>query len=333
MKYFITGAAGFIGSAVSSSLAIAGNTVIGIDNFSDYYSKELKKQRVNDLLLPVGVRVMDYDVSEYDALSHIIQIEKPDFVLHFAAQAGVRIPLNQTQKYIKSNLEGFANVLQVIVENEIPDFIYSSSSSVYGDFAKIPFSEMDLNLRPNSFYGATKLSNELLTPTLLQGSKTRARGIRLFTVYGPWGRPDMAYFRILTAALKETEFDLFGDGNVERDFTYIEDVVSIVLKLSENLQNKDIGFHDICNIGGGRPLSINYLIEEIAKVTSMPINVQRKSRNHGDSVKTMADSNYLESLIGIHAFTSLENGLEKFYNWCAAPKNFDQLEDWVKSTK
>jgi len=276
---------------------------------------------------------MELDVSENDTLSHTIQIEKPDFVLHFAAQAGVRIPLNQTQKYIKSNLEGFANVLQVIVENEVPDFIYASSSSVYGDIAKIPFSELDLNLKPNSFYGATKLSNELLTPTLVQRSKTRARGIRLFTVYGPWGRPDMAYFRILTAALTGSEFVLFGDGNVERDFTYIDDVVSIVTKLSKDLQKRNIGFHDICNIGGGRPISINYLIQEISKIANKSIGIQRKSRNFGDSAKTMADSNYLESLIGNQVFTSIENGLEKFHNWCLASNNLNQLEDWVKSTK
>ena len=329
MKYFITGAAGFIGSAVSSSLAIAGNTVIGIDNFSDYYSKELKKQRVNDLLLPVGVRVMEYDVSEYDALSHIIQIEKPDFVLHFAAQAGVRIPLNQTQKYIKSNLEGFANVLQVIVENEIPDFIYASSSSVYGDFAKIPFSEMDLNLRPNSFYGATKLANELLVSTVIRNSCTKARGLRFFSVYGPWGRPDMAYFRIISSALTGSDFKLFGDGSIERDFTYIDDVVNLVPKLFEELNKHAFGFADVVNLGGGRPVSINKLVEAVERVTNIKITPSWAQSHTGDMKRTMSNPAYLEKLTSTSSFTNLTEGIKEAISWANQPAIKSKLEKWI----
>lgn len=333
MKYLITGAAGFIGSSISNSLAIDGNSVVGIDNFSDYYSKDLKNERVEKLLSPTGVKFIENDISEFMSINQIFQKEKPDFVIHLAAQAGVRIPLSQSQKYVKSNLVGFANVLQITVENEIPNFIYASSSSVYGDIAKIPYSELDYNLKPNSFYGATKLSNELLTPTLVHRSKTRARGLRLFTVYGPWGRPDMAYFRLFSAALSGSQFNLFGDGSVERDFTYIDDVVSIIKQLCEELQTNTDGFHDIVNIGGGRPLSMNYLKEEIEKVAVKQINIQRKIKHDGDSIKTKADSTYLESIIGKQQFTKLEKGIALFHAWCILPENLNRLEEWVRSSK
>lgn len=333
MKYLITGAAGFIGSSISNSLAIDGNSVVGIDNFSDYYSKELKKVRVEKLLSLAGVKFIENDISEFMSINQIFQKEKPDFVIHLAAQAGVRIPLNQNQKYVKANLLGFSNVLQSVVEFEVPNFIYASSSSVYGDLAKIPYSETDFNLKPNSFYGATKLSNELLTPTLIRGSKTKARGIRFFTVYGPWGRPDMAYFRVLTSALTDSQFNLFGDGNIQRDFTYIDDVTSMVKKLSENLKLQKSGFSDVVNIGGGRPLSINYLIEEIEKITKKQITIKTFQMNNSDSIKTMADSTYLESLIGNQQFTTLENGIRKFNAWCASPDILMQLNDWVDSSR
>lgn len=333
MKYLITGAAGFIGSSISSFLRIAGNSVSGFDNFSEYYSKELKHQRVEKLLSPLGIKVLEADVSEYNLISKIVKNEKPDFVIHLAAQAGVRIPINQNQKYVKSNLVGFSNVLQVVVENEVPNFIYASSSSVYGDSAKIPYSELENNLKPKSFYGATKLSNELLTPTLTYGSKTRSRGIRFFTVYGPWGRPDMAYFRLLSAALTGSKFHLFGDGGFERDFTYIDDVVSIVKKLCDDLKDMDPGFHDIVNLGGGRPLSMNYLIKEIEKITGKSIIIQRHNENEGDSIKTMADPTYLESILGKLQFTPLENGINKFHAWCIESKNLNELNNWVSSSK
>ena len=332
MRYLITGAAGFIGSAISNKLAISGNSVLGVDCFSDYYSKDLKNKRVEKLLSPVGVKVLEVDVSEFSLIEKVIQNEKPDYVIHLAAQAGVRIPRNQSYKYVNSNLVGFANVLQIVVENEIPNFIYASSSSVYGNFAKIPYSELEHNLKPNSFYGATKLSNELLTPTLIYGSKTKARGIRFFTVFGPWGRPDMAYFRLFSAALNASQFALFGDGSVERDFTYIDDVVDLVTLLSNDLSTKKDGFNDIVNVGGGRPLSMNFLIEAIVKISGKPIQILREKKNEGDSTKTMADNTYLESLLGKQKFTRLEDGIEKFYTWCLYPENLKLLKDWVSSS-
>ena len=197
MKYLVTGAAGFIGSHLCQRLATEGNEVIAIDNFSDYYDINLKKLRVEKLLTPLQVNVLSVDISDKDAIDRLIASSKPEVVINLAAQAGVRLPTDQIHKYVNSNLVGFSNVLQSTVSNKIPYFLYASSSSVYGDQAAIPYTESEQNLHPNSFYGATKLANELLTPTLIKNSSTIARGLRFFTVYGPWGRPDMAYFRMI----------------------------------------------------------------------------------------------------------------------------------------
>ena len=329
----MTGAAGFIGSALSKSLVEKGHNVICVDNFSDYYSKELKNLRVNKLLKPHSIDFFNVDVSHKSVIDSLIAKEKPDAVIHLAAQAGVRLSLTDNYKYVESNLVGFSNILSSVVQNEIPSFLYASSSSVYGDNAKIPFSEKDTNLNPNSFYGATKLSNELLAPTLIRNSKTRSRGLRFFTVYGPWGRPDMAYFRIASSLLNNKVFSLFGNGEIERDFTYIDDVVSICISLLNELNTHENGFNDIVNVGGGRPLSINYLIKEIEKVAVQPVNIQWKNKHDGDSIKTKADPTYLESIIGKQQFTTLEKGIAQFYAWCILPENLNRLEEWVRSSK
>jgi len=333
LKYLVTGSAGFIGSAVAQKIALLGNTVTGVDSFSDFYSPDLKNKRVEKLLTSLGVEVFPVDISNMDSIREIFNNEKPDVVVHLAAQAGVRLSLNETDKYVSSNLVGFSNVLQAVVESQISNFLYASSSSVYGDSAKIPYIESENNLLPNSFYGATKLSNEILAPTLIKGSQTRARGFRLFTVYGPWGRPDMAYFRIITAALSGSKFSLFGDGSVERDFTYIDDVASIIYELSLDLNSRNAGFHDIVNIGGGRPLSVNYLIKLVEEFIGKNLDISITAKNKNDSQKTMASDKYLKTLVGDHHFTELESGIKKLYEWCVLPQNYAFLTKWVESTK
>jgi UDP-glucuronate 4-epimerase len=197
MQYLITGAAGFIGSFLCHKLAKEGNKIIAIDNFSNYYDVGLKNTRVKELLEPLNVDVINLDITDDLKFDNLVSKSKPDVVINLAAQAGVRLPVNETDKYVNSNLVGFSNVLRSTVNNKVPFFLYASSSSVYGDKAAIPYIESEQNLHPTSFYGATKLANELLTPTLIQNSSTAARGLRFFTVYGPWGRPDMAYFRMI----------------------------------------------------------------------------------------------------------------------------------------
>jgi UDP-glucuronate 4-epimerase len=204
---------------------------------------------------------------------------------------------------------------------------------VYGDQASIPYSENELNLHPKSFYGATKLSNELLTPTVVKNSSTIARGLRFFTVYGPWGRPDMAYFRMIANVVSGSDFNFFGDGSVERDFTYIDDAVSSVFALTKELEKRKPGFSDVVNLGGGRPLSMNYLLENINKISKTQVKFNRQSGNSNDAKKTMSDSKYIQSLIGSKPETKLEDGINKTYQWALQSEISAELNKWVKSVQ
>ena len=333
MKYLVTGAAGFIGSHLCQRLATEGNEVIAIDNFSDYYDVNLKKLRVEKLLTPLQLKVLSVDISDKNAIDELIVSSKPEVVINLAAQAGVRLPTDQIHKYVNSNLVGFSNVLQSTVSNKIPYFLYASSSSVYGDQAAIPYTESEQKLHPNSFYGATKLANELLTPTLIKNSSTIARGLRFFTVYGPWGRPDMAYFRMIANVVSGSEFNFFGDGSVERDFTYIDDAVNSVIELSKELEKKKPGYSDVVNLGGGRPLSMNYLLDNINKISKAEVKFNRQSSNSSDAKKTMSDSKYIQSLIGSKPETKLEDGINKTYQWALQSEISAQLNNWVKSVQ
>ena len=333
MKYLVTGAAGFIGSHLCQRLATEGNEIVAIDNFSDYYDVSLKKLRVEKLLTPLQLKVLSVDISDKNAIDELIVSSKPQIVINLAAQAGVRLPTDQIHKYVNSNLVGFSNVLQSTVSNKIPYFLYASSSSVYGDQAAIPYTESEQKLHPNSFYGATKLANELLTPTLIKNSSTIARGLRFFTVYGPWGRPDMAYFRMIANVVSGSEFNFFGDGSVERDFTYIDDAVNSVIELSKELDKRKPGYSDVVNLGGGRPLSMNYLLENINKISKAEVKFNRQSSNANDAKKTMSDSKYIQSLIGSKPETKLEDGINKTYQWALQSEISDQLNNWVKSVQ
>jgi len=333
MKYLVTGAAGFIGSHLCHRLTTEGNEVIAIDNFSDYYDVNLKKLRVEKLLTPLQLKVLSVDISDKNAIDELIASSKPEVVINLAAQAGVRLPTDQIHKYVNSNLVGFSNVLQSTVSMKIPYFLYASSSSVYGDQAAIPYTESEQNLHPNSFYGATKLANELLTPTLIKSSSTIARGLRFFTVYGPWGRPDMAYFRMIANVVSGSEFNFFGDGSVERDFTFIDDAVNSVIELSKELEKRKPGYYDVVNLGGGRPLSMNYLLESINKISKTEVKFNRQSSNANDAKKTMSDSKYIQSLIGSKPETKLEDGIDKTYKWALQSEISAQLNNWVKSVQ
>jgi UDP-glucuronate 4-epimerase len=333
MKYLVSGAAGFIGSHLSHKLAAEGNEVIAIDNFSDYYDVNLKKLRVERLLTPLQVKVLSVDISDKKEIDELIASSKPQVVINLAAQAGVRLPTEQIHKYVNSNLVGFSNVLQSTVSNKIPYFLYASSSSVYGDQAAIPYTEFEQNLHPNSFYGATKLANELLTPTIVKNSSTIARGLRFFTVYGPWGRPDMAYFRMIANVLSGAEFTLFGDGSVQRDFTYIDDAVHSVIELSKELKRKTPGYTDLVNIGGGRPLSMSYLLENINKISKAEVKFIYQSGNSNDAKKTMSDSKYIQTLISSKPETKLEDGINKTYQWALQSEISAELNNWVKSVQ
>lgn len=333
MQYLITGAAGFIGSFLCHKLAKEGNKIIAIDNFSSYYDVGLKNTRVKELLEPLNIDVINLDITDDLKFDNLVSKSKPDVVINLAAQAGVRLPVNETDKYVNSNLVGFSNVLRSTVKNRVPFFLYASSSSVYGDKAAIPYIESEQNLHPTSFYGATKLANELLTPTLIQNSSTAARGLRFFTVYGPWGRPDMAYFRMIANVISGAEFNFFGDGSVERDFTFIDDAVNSVMALTTELQKHKPGFSDVVNLGGGRPLSMNYLLQTVNSISKNEVKFNRLKSNTKDVKKTMSDSKYIESLIDSKPTTKLENGIAKTIEWAMRKNISSNLNNWVKSVQ
>ncbi len=333
MKILITGAAGFVGASLSTQLGKDGHEVIGVDNFSNYYSPNLKSARVKNLLAPLGIFVVTADISNKNELEKIIKDANPEVVIHLAAQAGVRLRIDETEKYVTSNLVGFSNILEIVVKLKIPNFLYASSSSVYGNSATPPYSEKELNLHPNSFYGATKLANELLTPTLIKNSSTKARGMRFFTVYGPWGRPDMAYFRMIANAIVGSPFSFFGDGSVERDFTYIDDTVNSIIALIKELETRPTGYSDILNLGGGRPLSMNYLLEQVSKMAGAEVQFERTLANSNDVNRTMADATLLKSLTGSKPAIVLEDGLVQVITWAKQEGVSKHLEGWVKSVK
>lgn len=333
MKVLVTGASGFIGSGLSMQLGIQGHEVLCVDSNSSYYATSLKVMRIKEFLAEESTTFRELDLCDFSGIDDLISGFKPDAIVHLAAQAGVRLIGLEMQKYVKSNLEGFSNILISSVKNSVPKFLYASSSSVYGNNATLPFTERQPNLSPTSFYGATKLANEILAASSVIGSQTRARGLRFFTVYGPWGRPDMAYFRMISSALTGSQFTFFGDGTIARDFTYIDDVLAMISKLIIQLDQQPPGFSDVVNIGGGRPLTMKFLINEINRQTGNEIKVLNAQGNQLDVHQTAADYSYLEEIIGDHPNTSLEEGLARTIFWAKTPSIVEKLNSWVTSTR
>lgn len=330
MTVVVTGGLGFIGAHVASALADSGEEVIIIDSLTDYYSVDLKLKRKNHLLGKVSSKnFVNFDLVDRLSLSKLLEEVKPRTLIHLAAQAGVRLPIASTHKYVDSNLTGFSNVLQCVVEQEVPNFLYASSSSVYGDSTQVPYREDAVGLSPISFYGATKLSNEILAKALTTGSNTRSRGMRFFTVYGPWGRPDMAYFRLGASVLTDYIFHRYGDGSVRRDFTYVEDTVKGILMLKDQLKNEIPGFSDIVNLGGGNPHSLNDLISELEQISGKRIQIANETKAMGDVLQTVADSSYLQQLTGFAPSITLNEGVSKFYKWASEKENRDSLKNWI----
>ena len=330
MTVVVTGGLGFIGAHVASALADSGEEVIIIDSLTDYYSVDLKLKRKYHLLGKVPSKnFVNFDLVDRLSLSKLLEEVKPRTLIHLAAQAGVRLPIASTHKYVDSNLTGFSNVLQCVVEQEVPNFLYASSSSVYGDSTQVPYREDAVGLSPISFYGATKLSNEILAKALTTGSHTRSRGMRFFTVYGPWGRPDMAYFRLGASVLTDYIFHRYGDGSVRRDFTYVEDTVKGILMLRDQLKNEIPGFSDIVNLGGGNPHSLNDLISELEQISGKRIQIANETKAMGDVLQTVADSSYLQQLTGFAPSITLNEGVSKFYKWASEKENRDLLKNWI----
>lgn len=332
MKILVTGAAGFIGSHLMVKLRDKGFAVTGIDNFSSYYSIAYKKLRLDSMGLSEGNVVKECDFSNFTQLNNLIADAQPNYIVHLGAQAGVRIGIEDFGLYIDSNIIGFQNVIRASHLNGVEGIIYSSSSSVYGDLSPIPYREDSMLLKPKSFYGVTKLANELFAQVQSESTQLKLRGLRLFTVYGPWGRPDMSYFRLAAAALGQHQFQLNGDGSIKRDFTFIDDVTNYTTQLLEDLAIRDEGFCDLVNIGGGVPHDMSSIIRMFEEKASTVINIDRLSRNKVDAISTMADNSYLERLLGKTEFTSLESGVESVLEWASSSEILPSLRNWIRST-
>jgi UDP-glucuronate 4-epimerase len=328
MKVLVTGGAGFIGAHLANAYAARGSEVLVLDNLNDYYSIELKKMRVEHFLSHPKIEFKTIDMADLRTLHNTVLEFGPDTIVHMAAQAGVRLPVTSYDKYTSSNLVGFANILQTAVELRVPNFLYASSSSVYGNSDALPYSEDLKILEPISFYGATKLSNEILAKAMTRGTDTRALGLRFFTVYGEWGRPDMAYFRLVKNLMLREKFTLFGDGSLKRDFTYIADAVECVLALSERLQDGKLLQKDVFNIGGGNNRSMNELISIVNHLSSNKLIIESTDSFEGDVRETIADSSNLRKAIGIAPEKSLEFGIQAVFEWMNIPKIQKQMNNW-----
>jgi UDP-glucuronate 4-epimerase len=285
------------------------------------------------LLPKSSIQIEEIDISNKLSIRSLINKHKPETVIHLAAQPGVRLPYNDYDIYLRENVLAFNNLISVSVEQDISTFIYASSSSVYDDSSGSAFEENSTNLNPKSFYGMTKKWNEEIAQHFSNQFGIRTRGLRFFTVYGPWGRPDMAYFRLMASALGQHEFTLFGDGSVKRDFTYIEDVCFRIHRAAIELKCRPSGFSDVVNIGGQSPHSMVDLIEKIEKITSTRLQYKIGKKNVLDLQVTEADKSYGSSIFGDVPYKSLEEGVKEFYKWASNPKIAPKLKSWIASTK
>lgn len=308
-KILITGAVGFIGMHLGLALRRRGDFVIGYDNFTPYYDVSLKKKRAQ-LLESAGVQTIFADLSDAATLRSIIESHQITHVLHLAAQAGVRHSLQDPFSYVDSNLSGFVHLLEILKSHPQIRLVFASSSSVYGLNKKIPFAEDDPTDHPASFYGATKKSNELMAHAYHHSFKIPMIGLRFFTVYGPWGRPDMAYFSFTKAILEGTPLTVYEGGKVQRDFTYIDDIVQGTL----NAIDSSLSFA-ILNLGHHRPETVNTLIEILENCLKKKAIRQEQPLPPGDVPITYADLEMSQRLLQYTPTIPLEEGLSRFVDW------------------
>jgi len=312
----VTGAAGFIGMHVAERLLKDGYAVTGVDNLNDYYEVSLKQSRLDHLSKETNFDFHWMDIADADALMDVFEQTRPERIIHLAAQAGVRYSLEHPEAYVRSNLAGFAHVLEACRRNGVQHLLYASSSSVYGANKKVPFSESDPVDHPVSFYAATKKANELMAHSYAHLYGIPCTGLRFFTAYGPWGRPDMAYFSFTRDMLADKPIRIFNHGNMARDFTFIDDIVDGVLRVLETLPDADAdgARHAVFNIGNDHPVRLGDFVDTLESLLGVRAVREMCDMQPGDVVSTHADISSLRAL-GYHPATSLENGLAVFVDW------------------
>ena len=333
---FVTGSAGFIGFHLTKKLIENGHEVIGIDNLNDYYDLNLKLDRIKILekiskQKKVNFKLKKLSLQDKEGLSEIFNIFKPKVVFNLAAQAGVRYSLENPNEYIQSNIVGFGNILECCRSNKVENLIYASSSSVYGGNKVMPFKEDQTVDHPVSLYAVTKKSNELMAHSYSHLYKLPVIGLRFFTVYGPWGRPDMALFIFTEKILKNEPIEIFNGGDMIGDFTYIEDIVESLYRLRNKPAKgeKEFNFikpdpseswapHKIFNIGNSNPVKLMDYIHQIERAVGKKALKKYLPMQPGDVKATFADTSKLENWINFKPNTSIENGVSKFVEWYKA---------------
>jgi UDP-glucuronate 4-epimerase len=315
----VTGAAGFIGFHLSRRLLADGRRVIGLDNLNDYYDVNLKQARLTQLSASPGFEFARLDLADDAGMQALFARAKPEIVVNLAAQAGVRYSLKNPQAYVESNLTGFVNVLEGCRHHGVRHLVYASSSSVYGANTHMPFSVHDRTDHPVSLYGATKKANELMAHAYSHLYNLPATGLRFFTVYGPWGRPDMALFLFTQAILVGRPIDVFNQGNMQRDFTYIDDIVEGVVRVMAKTATPDPASsrapHRVYNIGNHRPVELGYVIEVLEKALGRTAQKNLLPMQPGDVPATYADIDDLETAVGFRPVTPIEEGVRRFVDW------------------
>jgi len=316
-RILVTGAAGFVGSFVAARLAAMGHQVVGCDNFNDYYDPRLKHDRVRALLAPAGVVCHTVELSDAAQVAALFERERPQLVVHLAAQAGVRYSIDNPSVYIQSNLVGFGNILEACRQGAIEHLLYASSSSVYGNNAKVPFSEDDQVDAPVSLYAATKKSNELMAHSYSHLFKLPATGLRFFTVYGPWGRPDMAYFSFAEKMMRGATIPVFAEGLLTRDFTYIDDIVEGVVRLlfKPTPATETSAPHTVFNIGNHNPVQVLEFIRTLESVMGVEARKEFLPMQPGDVPATHASIAKLKAWVDFAPTTPLATGLANFWTW------------------
>jgi len=327
-RFLVTGTAGFIGFHLANALLKQGEEVVGLDNINDYYDISLKYARLKEAGLTRDeiewnklikskkypeYRFVRMNMENKDDLLSLFNGEKFEYIIHLAAQAGVRYSIDNPEVYIQSNIVGFLNLLEACRYYPVKYLLYASSSSVYGDNEKVPFSEADNVDHPISLYAATKKSNELMAYTYSHLYGISTTGLRFFTVYGPWGRPDMAVYKFTEAIMNNRPIQIYAEGELIRDFTYIDDIISGITGLLKEQRHKQPGF--IMNIGNNNPVSVNYLINEIESCLNKKAILKHMPMQPGDVRKTSADITQINTYCGFIPQTGLREGLCNFYRW------------------